>query len=192
MLRTLTSILVSGLFSVVPSAFGQNWAAQAPPTAGQTRRSIHAPLRTCNSKKGEWRYSDVKIIEVGSQGPGPDLKPSGGPNKTYDYAPHAGDASFDDSKWEVLDPTKLEARRAGGKVCFSWYRITVTVPEKIADLSTAGSTISFEIVIDDYAEIWANGRLPTVLGQSGGPVVKGWNAPNKVILPATPSRRQLG
>jgi len=46
----------------------------------------------------------------------------------------------------------------------------------------AGSTISFEIVIDDYAEIWVNGKLPTVLGQSGGPAVKGWNAPNKVIL----------
>ena len=37
-------------------------------------------------------------------------------------------------------------------------------------------------MIDDYAEIWVNGKLPTVLGQSGGPVVKGWNAPNKVIL----------
>ena len=46
----------------------------------------------------------------------------------------------------------------------------------------AGSTVSFEIVIDDYAEIWVNGELPAVLGQSGGAVVKGWNAPNKIIL----------
>src|SRR2546422_4885477 len=91
-------------------------------------------------------------------------------------------ASFDDSKWEVLDPTKLDARRAGGRVCFNWYRITVTVPEKIAALSVAGSTISFEIVIDDYAEIWVNGKLPTVLGQSGGGAGKGWKAPKKGIL----------
>ena len=54
--------------------------------------------------------------------------------------------------------------------------------ETVAALSVAGSTVSFEIVIDDYAEIWVNGKLTTVLGQSGGSVVKGWNAPNKVIL----------
>ena len=56
------------------------------------------------------------------------------------------------------------------------------MPQTVAALSVAGSTVSFEIVIDDYAEIWVNGKLTTVLGQSGGSVVKGWNAPNKVIL----------
>src|SRR2546427_8253916 len=150
--RTLTAILTAGLFLLVPNAFAQNWSAQAPPYG---RPDATVDLRTAEGAqvvKGEWRYSDVKIIEVGSRGPGPDLKPSGDPNKTYDYTPHAGDASFDDSKWEVLDPTKLDARRAGGKVCFNWYRITVTVPEKIADLAVAGSTISFEIVIDDRSE----------------------------------------
>lgn len=55
-------------------------------------------------------------------------------------------------------------------------------PEKVAGNSVAGSTVSFEIVIDDYAEIWVNRELPAVLGQSGGAVVKGWNAPNKIIL----------
>src|SRR6266496_3168495 len=177
-----TLVLAASLLLFVPNAFAQNWAAQAPPYG---RPDATVDLRTVEGAqvvKGEWRYSDVKIIEVDSRGPGSDLKPSGDPNKTYDYTPHAGEANFDDSKWEVLDPTKLDARRSGGKVCFNWYRITVTVPEKIADLVVAGSTISFEIVIDDYAEIWVNGKLPTVLGQSGGPAVKGWNAPNKVIL----------
>jgi len=181
-LRKLTLILAAGIICIVPNAFAQNWAAQAPPYG---RPDATVDLRTVEGVqliKGEWHYSDVKIIEVDSRGPGQDLKPSGYPNKTYDYTPHAGDAGFDDSKWEVLDPTKLDARRAGGKVCFNWYRINLTVPEKIAGLFVAGSTISFEIVIDDYAEIWVNGKLPTVLGQSGGPVAKGWNAPNKVIL----------
>src|SRR5437667_7988481 len=181
-LSNFTLGLTASLFSLVPSAFAQNWAAQAPPYG---RPDATVDLRTVEGAqvvKSERRYSDVKIIEVDSRGPGPDLKSSGDPNKTYDYTPHAGEANFDDSKWEVLDPTKLDARRAGGKVCFNWYRINVTVPEKIADLAVAGSTISFEIVIDDYAEIWVNGKLPTVLGQSGGPAVKGWNAPNKVIL----------
>ena len=113
---------------------------------------------------------------------GADLKPSGDPVRTYDYTPHAGAAGFDNSKWEILDPATLDARRGAGKVCFNWYRINVTIPEKVAAFNVTGSSVSFEIVIDDYAEIWVNGDLPTVLGQSGGRVVKGWNAPNKVIL----------
>ena len=40
----------------------------------------------------------------------------------------------------------------------------------------------FELVIDDYAEIWVNGKLPPVLGQTGGALVKGFNAPNRVVL----------
>ena len=30
-------------------------------------------------------------------------------------------------------------------------------------------------VLDDYAEIWVDGKLPAVLGQSGGGVVRGFN-----------------
>jgi len=37
-------------------------------------------------------------------------------------------------------------------------------------------------VIDDYAEIWVDGKLPVVLGQTGGQLVKGFNAPNRVVL----------
>jgi gluconolactonase len=132
--------------------------------------------------KGQWRYSDTRIIEVDSRGPGADLKPSGTPNKTYDYTPHAGVADFDDSKWEAIDPTTLDARRSTGKICFNWYRIAVTVPEKIGAFDPTGSTVAFEIVIDDYSEIWVDGRLPRVLGQPGGPVIKGFNAPNRVVI----------
>lgn len=132
--------------------------------------------------KGQWRYSDVAIQSIDSRGPGPDLKPSGAPISTYDYSPKAGDAQFDDSQWPVLDPTTLDARRAGGRVCFNWYRLHVTVPERIGTLDPTGATIVFEIVIDDYAEVWVNGQLPPVLGQPGGQVVTGFNAPNRVVL----------
>src|ERR1041384_3304779 len=57
--------------------------------------------------KGEWRYSDTKIVEADFRGPGPDKQPTGAPVKTYDYAPHAGGADFDDSKWEVINPPTL-------------------------------------------------------------------------------------
>jgi len=175
------SLCASFAFYVQPVA-AQNWAAQAPPYG---RPDATIDLRTKEGVQlisGEWRYSDVWILEVDSKGPGADLKPSGAPVKTYDYSPHAGIPGFDDSKWAVLDPTTLDARRGNGKVSFNWYRLRVTLPQTVAALSVAGSTVSFEIVIDDYAEIWVNGKLTTVLGQSGGSVVKGWNAPNKVIL----------
>jgi len=181
-LRQLLLSILSALFFWVQPVSAQNWAAQAPPYG---RPDATVDLRTKEGAqlvKGDWRYSDVKIVEVDAKGPGPDLKPSGSPVKTYDYTPHAGAADFNDSQWPMIDPTTLDARRGNGKVSFNWYRINVTLPEKVANLSVAGSAVSFEIVIDDYAEIWVNGNLSTVLGQSGGAVVKGWNAPNKIIL----------
>ena len=36
--------------------------------------------------------------------------------------------------------------------------------------------------MDDYAEIWVDGQLPRTLGQTGGSLVKGFNAPNRVVL----------
>ena len=78
--------------------------------------------------------------------------------------------------------TILPGRRSTGKICFNWYRIAVTVPEKIGAFDPTGSTVAFEIVIDDYSEIWVDGRLPRVLGQPGGPVIKGFNAPNRVVI----------
>jgi len=132
--------------------------------------------------QGQWRYHDVTIVDADSRAVGPDLKPSGAPIRTYDYTPHAGVAGFDDSQWEVIDAAGLDQRRSTARVCFNWYRINLTVPEKIGSFQIAGSTIAFEIVIDDYAEVWVNGKLPRVLGQSGGDVIKGFNAPNRVIL----------
>ena len=46
----------------------------------------------------------------------------------------------------------------------------------------AGSTVVFEVVVDDYAEVWVNGQLPLTLGLPGGQVVSGFNAPNRVVL----------
>ena len=173
----------SALSLMVPQhATPQNVAAQGPPYG---RPDATIDLRTregADLAAGVWRYSDVRIIETDFPAPGPDLKPSGKLSKTYDYAPRAGAADFDDAKWEVLDPTTLEARRSGGKVCFNWYRINVTIPDKVGEFETRGSTVDFEIVIDDYAEVWVDGKLPAVYGQSGGSVIKGYNAPNRVIL----------
>jgi|GEM_PF-240445 len=132
--------------------------------------------------KGEWRYSDTKIIEADFRGPGPDKQPTGVPVKTYDYAPHAGGANFDDSKWEVINPATLDQRRGNGRLGFNWYRIKLTVPDRIGNFDPAGSTAVFETSLDDYAEIWVDGELSRAPGQSGGSVIAGWNAKNQLVV----------
>jgi len=132
--------------------------------------------------KGQWRYSDTKIIEVDFRGPGPDGQPTGAPVKAYDYTPKAGGADFDDSQWEAIAADTLQKRRSTGRICFNWYRITLTVPERVGDFHPAGSTIVFETALDDAAEIWVDGELPRALGQRGGSVTAGWNAPNRLVV----------
>src|SRR6266436_4471500 len=132
--------------------------------------------------KGQWRYSDTKIIQVDFKAAGADKQPTGKPIKTYDFTPHAGTADYDDSKWETLDPTTLDARRSTGRLCFNWYRINLTIPERVNDVDVAGATAVFETSIDDYAEIWVDGEMARAPGQSGGSVVKGWNAANRLII----------
>src|ERR1051326_4259771 len=80
--------------------------------------------------KAEWRYHDVRIVDADSRSVGADLKPSGAPIKTYDYSPHAGAVDFDDSQWEAIEANTLDQRRSTAKVCFNWYRINITIPEK--------------------------------------------------------------
>ena len=132
--------------------------------------------------KGEWRYSDTKIIEVDFKSAGPDGQPGNSLNKAYDFTPHAGGAGFDDSKWEIIDPTTLDKRRSAGRLAFNWYRIKITVPERVDNFDPAGSTLVFATSLDDYAEIWVDGELPRAAGQSGGSVIKGWNAENRLIV----------
>jgi gluconolactonase len=131
---------------------------------------------------GQWRYSDTKIVEAEFNAAGADNQPSGPSVKTYDYAPHAGGVDFDDADWEKVEATGLMKRRGNGRLSFNWYRITLTVPEKIGQFDTNGSTVVFETALDDYAEIWVNGEIARHVGQQGGSVVAGWNAPNRLVV----------
>ena len=133
----------------------------------------------------EWRYSDARVEEIDFVEVGSDADPLGPgdrPNRTFDVLPHAGAAEFDDSGWRLLTPAQTQLRLANGRVCFNWYRLSVTVPERVGDLDPTGCTIVFEVVVDDYAEVWVDSVLPAALGDAGGPVVAGFNAPNRVVL----------
>jgi len=183
-MRLLNSIFI--LFALLVSSIGlSNSLAQAPQDVPTGQPDAVIDLATSEGVKmvkGEWRYSDTKIIEVDFKAPGTDNQPTGKAIKTYDYTPHAGGADFDDSKWEAIDPTTLNKRRSTGRICFNWYRINLTIPDKIGNFDPTGSTAVFETSLDDYAEIWVDGELPRALGQTGGSVVAGWNAHNRLVI----------
>ena len=121
--------------------------------------------------KGEWRYSDVRLVEV------PSTAPDKNPPTTYNYEPRATGPEFDDSKWPVIDPASLGKRRAGGLICFAWYRIKVTIP---ADAE--GKRVYFQTNVDDYGEVWVDGKLPFKVGKTGEAIVAGFNTPNRLEL----------
>ncbi len=135
-----------------------------------------------------WKYSPAQYVAKDFNAPGPAandplaLYPTGKKIKTHDLVPKAGVKGFNDNQWETIDPTSLEDRRGSGLGSFAWYRINVTLPEMIGKVPTKGTRIVFEIVVDDYAEIWVNGQLNKSFGQSGGQVIKGFNARNRVVL----------
>jgi gluconolactonase len=125
----------------------------------------------------QWRVSDVKIKEVPAI-PGTQTESK----TTYDIDPHAGGADFDDSKWPVIEPKDLAARRSGGHVAFMWYRTPLTIPAKIGDFDPSGAVAVLRVTVDDYAEVWVNGVIP---GRSGYPrpaSIQGHNMPNRVVL----------
>ncbi len=176
------SIMIILLASVLGLATGSAQTMQDVPSGNPNATVDLTTTEGVQLVKGEWRYSDTKIIEVDFKAPGSDGQPTGEPIKTYDYTPHAGGAEFDDSSWEVIDPTTLNKRRSTGRICFNWYRIKLTVPERVNGFDTTGSTAVFETALDDYAEMWVDGELPRALGRMGGSVVSGWNAPNRLII----------
>ncbi|MGA7992456.1 MAG: SMP-30/gluconolactonase/LRE family protein, partial [Thermoanaerobaculia bacterium] len=129
-----------------------------------------------------WRYADAKVVETDFRLAGPDGQPGSVPTRTYDLAPHAGGADFDDTAWETVAPGELDKRRGAGRFSFAWYRVRVTLPERVDAFPVAGSTVVFETSIDDYAEVWVDGELPRRAGQAGGSVVAGWNGANRVVI----------
>ena len=177
-LRNIDLMLIFGLASLLAGAELRNMTPTSRPEASVNLMTNEG----ASLVQAQWRYSDTKIVEAAFTGPGADGQPTGRPVKTYDYSPHAGGADFDDSQWEQISPTSLEERRSTGRLCFNWYRTRITIPEKVGEFSTLGSTVVFETSVDDYAEIWVDGELTRAVGQQGGSVIAGWNASNRLVI----------
>lgn len=173
--RALLAIVLGGCAVAGLGTTGGQPGAAAP--AAKAEASID--LTTAEGLKqvgGTWRYIEAGVVEVDGK------TKSGTIVKTHDITPHAGGVDFDDSKWATLSPDDIHHAIGGGKLSFAWFRINITVPEKVGEVSTDGAAVLLEVTIDDYAEVWVEGKLPRKLGQAGGTMVKGFNCPNRVLL----------
>ncbi len=137
---------------------------------------------------GQWKFSNATIVEQTFNEPGSSktdnlkLYPTGKSIVTHNIAPKAGAKDFDDKSWENLAPESLEDRKGTGLLSYVWYRINVTIPATLAGNSVDGSTVYFEIVMDDYAEVFVNGKLNKTFGDAGGQSISGYNSRNRIVL----------
>lgn len=120
---------------------------------------------------GSWSYVPARLVEVQSKAA------TGEAAKALAIAPVPGSPDWDKAPWEDIGADTLKQPRGAGKVCFAWYRTSLTLPAE-----AEGARVEFECVVDDYAEVWVNGKLDRNVGQKGGTVVAGFNAPNVVLL----------
>jgi gluconolactonase len=178
---------MSGLLAIAlaaPLAAAALPSAPVDPPAGNPAAIVDLATRDGARRVGAaWRWREARVVEVEGRGPGADLRPSGARVTTLDTTPRPGQPAFEDPRgWTPIEPEALVTRRGNGKLSFGWYAVDVTVPEKLGVFDPTGATLAFEVVVDDYAEVWVDGKLPRVLGQPGGAVVKGFGAPNRVVL----------
>ena len=139
--------------------------------AADTKKIDLRTTEGAQAVKAQWRYADAKIVPIHFKARDGQMKDS------YDIQPHAEKPDFDDHEWETVDPTTLGRSRGPGKFCVGWYRVQVTLPEGVV-----GKTVSFVTTVDDYGEVWVDGKLPYKEGHSGGAIVAGFNCPNRVVL----------
>jgi gluconolactonase len=109
------------------------------------------------------------------------IYPTGAAVKTHTLHPQITDADFENG-FKEIEPQALESRQGNGLLSFVWYKVDVTIPATIGKLNTAGTTAVFEIVVDDYSEVWVNGKQMQGFGQSGNGVIAGYNTRNRIIL----------
>ena len=115
--------------------------------------------------KGQWRI-------------GPGLVP-GQPNEGLSaqlLETTARLAEYDDSKWEIC--TNIRKSISTG-FTFAWYRIAVELPEQLSGVSVRDYHVWFETNVDNYGEVWIDGKLDRAAG-----AIIGLNASQRVDVSA--------
>ena len=79
---------------------------------------------------------------------------------------------YDDSRWEVC--ANIRKSLSVG-FTFAWYRITVEIPGQVDGMALADSRVFFETNVDNYGEVWVDGKIDRAAG-----VIAGINAQQRV------------
>ncbi len=138
--------------------------------------------------KSEWKSLNATIITAKFNAPGPSptdkllLYPTGKEITTNTLEPRYATPAFEQANWEKVAVTDLETRRGNGLLSHVWYRTKVTLPENVGNFKTKGTRILFEIVADDYSEVWVNGKIHKAFGARDNGVINGYNARQRVWL----------
>lgn len=138
--------------------------------------------------RAQWQTLNAQIKPARFNAPGPladdklPLYPTGKPVSTFTLEPRCGTPAFEQAAWQNVAATDLETRRGNGLLSHVWYRVRVTIPEKVGTFAVAGSRVMFELVADDYSEVWINGKLRRSYGARANGVINGYNARQRVWL----------
>ena len=115
----------------------------------------------CRKIKGQWRVAQGLVPGQPNEGLVAQLLNT--PARLPDY---------DDSGWEVCANIRKSLSKG---FTFAWYRMTVELPEKVNGVDVAGFRVWFETNVDNYGEVWIDGRIDRATG-----VIVGINASQRV------------
>jgi gluconolactonase len=191
MVRIYTILKIYGLLLLALLASIAMFAQEIRQLAVDKPMAV-ADLRTIEGAglvQAKWFVQNAQVTDRNFNLPGPQkgggdalkLYPTGMTIKTHQVRPQIGSADFDNEFIEIK-PTDLESRQGTGLLSFVWYKVELTIPAVIGNLNTNGTTAVFEAVVDDYSEIWVNGRQAQGFGQTGNGLIAGYNCRNRVIL----------
>ena len=92
---------------------------------------------------------------------------------------------YDDSWWE--QDADFQERRSVG-FTFAWYRLHITVPERVKGQDIAGGRIWFETNVDNYGEIYIDGEIDREKW-----IISGNNVPQRALVEqsATPGNTHV-
>jgi hypothetical protein len=83
---------------------------------------------------------------------------------------------YDDSGWQICSNIR---KSISVGFTFAWYRITVELPGQVDGRPLADSRVFFETNVDNYGEIWVDGKIDRAAG-----VITGINAQQRVEVSA--------
>jgi len=119
----------------------------------------------CRKVKGQWRIGPGLVPGQVNEGLTAQLLNT--PARLADY---------DDSGWAVCTDIRKSISKG---FTFAWYRITVELPEQLNGVTLRDFRVWFETNVDNYGEIWINGKIERPAG-----TIVGINAQQRVEISA--------